>query len=232
MFATSSFMALRANAVSQRLRHRIATMARSNRETRMIETDRFAASLALAHEAHRHQKRKGTDIPYIAHPMAVAALVLEYGGSEDQAVAALLHDVIEDAGEAYAVRIGDAFGADVLAMVRACTDGTAESKAMARTREAKYADWRSRKLAYLQHLRALPADTPALLVSACDKLHNAHAVLDDFRLLGNVVFERFTARKNGTLWYYHELAGIFADKGILPARSLARIVATLETEAG
>jgi (p)ppGpp synthase/HD superfamily hydrolase len=93
----------------------------------MIEHDRLADALALAHEAHRTQKRKGTDIPYIAHPMAVASLVLTHGGSEDQAIAALLHDVIEDAGEAYAGRIHEAFGPDVLAMVRDCTDGSFEN---------------------------------------------------------------------------------------------------------
>jgi (p)ppGpp synthase/HD superfamily hydrolase len=197
----------------------------------MIEQDRLAAALALAHEAHRTQKRKGTDIPYIAHPMAVASLVLEYGGSEDQAIAALLHDTIEDGGEAYADRINEAFGAEVLAMVRDCTDGSFEHKAAARTPHAKYANWRERKLQYMQHLRTMPAESPSLLVSACDKLHNARAILADLRLLGDALFDRFTGRRDGTLWYYDELAGIFADKGVAPARSLNRAVTAMRAEA-
>lgn len=196
----------------------------------MIEHDRLAAALALAHDAHRIQKRKGTDIPYIAHPMAVASLVLEYGGSEDQAIAALLHDTVEDGGEAYAGRIGAAFGPGVLAMVRDCTDGSFEQKAAARTPHAKYAEWRVRKQAYMQHLRATPADSPALLVSACDKLHNARAILADLRLLGDALFDRFTGRRDGTLWYYDELSAIFADKGTAPARNLARAVAAMHAE--
>jgi (p)ppGpp synthase/HD superfamily hydrolase len=197
----------------------------------MIEQDRLARALALAHEAHRTQKRKGTDIPYIAHPMAVASLVLEHGGSEDQAIAALLHDTIEDGGEAYADRIGEAFGPEVLAMVRDCTDGSFEHKAAARTPHAKYANWRERKLQYMQHLRAMPADSPSLLVSVCDKLHNARAILADLRLLGDALFDRFTGRRDGTLWYYDELAGIFADKGVAPARSLNRAVTAMRAEA-
>ena len=196
----------------------------------MIEHDRLAAALALAHDAHRIQKRKGTDIPYIAHPMAVASLVLEYGGSEDQAIAALLHDTVEDGGEAYAGRIGAAFGPGVLAMVRDCTDGSFEQKAAAQTPHAKYAEWRVRKQAYMQHLRATPADSPALLVSACDKLHNARAILADLRLLGDALFDRFTGRRDGTLWYYDELSAIFADKGTAPARNLARAVAAMHAE--
>lgn len=196
----------------------------------MIEHDRLAAALALAHDAHRIQKRKGTDIPYIAHPMAVVSLVLEFGGSEDQAIAALLHDTIEDGGEAYADRIGEAFGRDVLAMVRDCTDGSFENKAAVRTPHAKYVEWKARKQAYMQHLRAMPAESPSLLVSACDKLHNARAILADLRLLGDALFDRFTGRRDGTLWYYEELAGIFADKGAVPARSLARAVTTMHAE--
>lgn len=193
----------------------------------MIEQDRLAAALAMAHAAHATQKRKGTDIPYISHPLAVAALVLEYGGSEDQAIGALLHDVIEDAGEEWADRIGAAFGPEVLAMVRDCTDGSFERKASARTREAKFTNWRSRKVAYLQHLRAMPKHSPALLVSACDKLHNARAIVADLRLLGDALFNRFTGRRAGTLWYYDELAGVFADKGVAPARSLVLAVAAM-----
>jgi len=197
----------------------------------MIEHDSLADALALAHEAHRTQKRKGTDIPYIAHPMAVASLVLTHGGSEDQAIAALLHDVIEDAGEAYAGRIHEAFGPDVLAMVRDCTDGSFENKSVARTPEAKFANWRTRKLAYIDHLNSMSAGSPALLVSACDKLDNARAILADLRLLGSALFERFTGRRDGTLWYYDQLAGIFLEKRVAPAAALNRAVVAMHAEA-
>ncbi|MGH8116102.1 MAG: HD domain-containing protein [Rhodanobacteraceae bacterium] len=198
----------------------------------MIEEDRLATALAMAHVAHREQKRKGTDIPYISHPLAVASLVLEFGGSEDQAIAAMLHDVLEDAGEGWADRIHEAFGAAVLAMVRDCTDGSFEHKAAARTREAKHTHWRRRKAEYLQHLHEMPADSPALLVSACDKLHNARAIVADLRLIGDIMFNRFTGRRTGTLWYYDELADVFADKRVAPARSLARAVQEMHAEAG
>src|SRR5690625_2013743 len=190
----------------------------------MLKQDRLAAALALAHDAHRTQKRKGTDIPYIAHPMAVASLVLEHGGSETQAMAALLHDAIEDGGADYDNRIGEAFGMDVLEMVRDCTDGTAEAKAAATTVEAKRAAWEARKLAYLDHMKAKPATTPSLLVSACDKLHNARAIVGDLETVGAEVFERFKAGREGTLWYYGELAHIFKAKNVPPAASLARAV--------
>lgn len=196
----------------------------------MLEDNRLATALAMAHAAHRDQMRKGTDIPYISHPLAVAALVLEYGGGEDQAIAALLHDVIEDAGEDWAERIGGAFGPRVLAMVRHCTDGSFEHKAAARTRQAKYTNWRERKTAYLQHLRVLPRNSPALLVSACDKLHNARAIVADLRLLGPSLFNRFTGRRDGTLWYYDELANIFADKGVAPAAAIVRAVKAMHGE--
>ncbi|HET8554476.1 MAG TPA: HD domain-containing protein [Rhodanobacteraceae bacterium] len=194
----------------------------------MLNEDRLGAALALAHDAHCAQKRKGTDIPYIAHPMAVASLVLEYGGTETQAMAALLHDAIEDGGADYDNRIGEAFGMDVLEIVRDCTDGTAEAKAVATTPEDKRAAWKARKLAYLKHLEAKPAATPSLLVSACDKLHNARAIVSDLHDVGVVVFERFKAGREGTLWYYGELARIFKTKDVAPADSLARAVDAMQ----
>ncbi len=193
----------------------------------MLKQDRLAAALALAHDAHRTQKRKGTDIPYIAHPMAVASLVLEHGGTETQAMAALLHDAIEDGGADYDNRIGEAFGMDVLEIVRDCTDGTAEAKAAATTPEARRTAWKARKQAYLEHLGNKPAHAPSLLVSACDKLHNARAIVSDLRDTGTEVFERFNTGRDGTLWYYGELARLFKEKGVAPAASLARAVDTM-----
>lgn len=197
----------------------------------MLLEDRLGAALALAHDAHRTQRRKGTDIPYISHPMAVASLVLEYGGTEIQAMAALLHDAIEDGGADYDNRIGEAFGMNVLEIVRDCTDGTAEAKAVASTPEDKYAAWKARKLAYLEHLRGKPADAPSVLVSACDKLHNARAIVNDLREVGSRVFDRFKAGREGTLWYYGELAQIFTEKGAAPAPNLAREVEAMQQAA-
>lgn len=197
----------------------------------MSNHDRLGRALALAHQAHRTQKRKGTDIPYISHPIAVSALTLEYGGNEDQAIAALLHDAIEDGGQAYAPLIEEAFGPDVLGMVLDCTDGTAENKTAAVTPEEKLTDWKTRKLTYLEHLRGKPPTTPSLLVSACDKLHNARAILFDFRKLGEPLFGRFTGNREGTLWYYDELATIFVAKQLAPSSSLRLIVDKLLREA-
>jgi len=197
----------------------------------MSHDDRFGRALSLAHEAHWNQKRKGTDIPYISHPMTVSALTLEYGGDEDQAIAALLHDAIEDGGAEYAARIGEAFGPRVLAIVQDCTDSTAESKAAAQTSGQKRLDWKARKLAYLARLRDKPSTAPSLLVTACDKLHNARAILADFRQQGEPLFNRFTAGRDGTLWYYGQLAAIFADKQVAPSASLQATVQALLEEA-
>lgn len=177
----------------------------------MTISTRLAKALALAEEAHDGQVRKGTTVPYIAHPMAVATLVLECGGNEDQAVAALLHDAIEDGGSAYAKRINAGFGREVLALVEACTDGTAESKAKPTTLAAKKADWKRRKLDYLKRLET--ADPLALLIMACDKLHNARAVVTDLEEIGLEVFDRFTTGRDGTLWYYSAAATSLRKRG-------------------
>ena len=194
----------------------------------ILHEDRLAAALALAHDAHRGQRRKGTDIPYISHPLAVSSLVLEYGGTETQAMAALLHDAIEDGGADYDNRIGEAFGMDVLEIVRDCTDGTAEAKAAATTSEDKHAAWKARKLAHLKHLETKAATAPSLLVSACDKLHNARAIVGDLHDVGIAVFERFKAGREGTLWYYGELVRIFRAKSVAPAANLARAVDAMQ----
>ncbi len=198
----------------------------------MLQEDRLADALALAHAAHRAQKRKGTDIPYISHPMAVAALVLEYGGTETQAVAALLHDVIEDGGEEYDNRIGEIFGLEVLEIVRDCTDGTAESRLPAVSPEDRHMAWEARKLAYLEHLETRPRTAPSLLVAACDKLHNARAIVADLHTVGGAVFDRFKAGREGTLWYYGELVRIFTARRVAPAASLAQAAEVMRRLAG
>ena len=151
---------------------------------------RLHIALDYVAEHHDGQLRKGTNIPYLARLLGVCALVLEYGGDEDQAIAGLLHDVIEDCGEQHRAIVRRTFGARVADIVEGCTDGVPD-------REGEKAPWRERKEAYLHHLRDAPRDT--LLVSACDKLHNARAIAGDLRSVGRDVFRRFKAGRDGTL---------------------------------
>ncbi|MGA0601518.1 HD domain-containing protein [Caulobacter sp. KR2-114] len=157
-------------------------------------------ALDYAAEAHQHQTRKGTTIAYLSHLMGVASLVIENGGDEGQAIAALLHDVIEDAGPEHEAQVRAAFGDRVAAIVLACTDGVPDAAGVK-------PPWRERKEAYLAHLETEVSED-ALLVSACDKLHNARAIAAD-AASGKDVFARFTGGKAGTLWYYDRLADIY-----------------------
>ncbi|HEU0196495.1 MAG TPA: HD domain-containing protein [Nevskiaceae bacterium] len=171
--------------------------------------DRYNQALKLAAEVHATQIRKGTvnavgfPLPYITHPVAVSALVQRYGGTEGQCCAALLHDTLEDGGPQYRDVIRTQFGEGVLAMVEACTDGTPDES-------GHKAPWKQRKTDYLAHLRDKTGD--AVLVSACDKLHNLRSINADRAELGDAVFERFTATKEQTLWYYGELVEILSAK--------------------
>lgn len=161
-------------------------------------TTRFDEALQYASNLHRQQKRKETQIPYMGHLMAVAALVIESGGDEDCAIAALLHDAPEDQGGLKTLdEIRTRFGGRVADIVAGCTD----------TFETPKPDWRPRKEAYLAHLRAASDDTR--LVSLADKLHNARSILADLQSVGSVVWDRFTGRKDGTLWYYRSLIEVF-----------------------
>lgn len=169
-------------------------VGRTHRWQRLAE----AASLALA--LHAEQRRKGTEVPYVAHLLSVAALVLEYGGNEEQAIAGLLHDVIEDVGAEQEVVIASRFGARVAAIVRGCTDADTIPKP----------PWRVRKEAYLHHLEHV--DTDVLLVSGCDKLHNARAIVGDLRTDGPAVFTRFNGGQAGTLWYYAAVAEVIGRR--------------------
>jgi len=143
---------------------------------------------------HAHQLRKGSKTPYIGHLLAVAALVLEHGGDEDQAIAGLLHDAIEDAGIEQEATILKRFGPRVAAIVRGCTDADVIPKP----------PWRARKEAYIEHLNEAGADV--LLVSAADKLHNARTVVIDLRRSGLSVYGRFKGGQEGTLWYYRTVS--------------------------
>lgn len=195
-------------------------------------TDRFTRALDHARIAHAAQVRKGSNIPYLYHPLAVASLVIEFGGDEDQAIAGLLHDVVEDCGQVHERIVRAQFGDRVANIVRACTDGTAEGKATVADPVAKREDWLRRKLMYIEHL--LGEDDDVLLVSACDKLHNARAITQDLEdpAVGARVFERFTGGRDRTLAYYQSLASIFAQRKIPVSAQLTAVVARMHELAG
>ena len=179
---------------------------------------RLADASALAFRIHAGQLRKGTVTPYVSHLLAVASIVLEHGGDEDQACAALLHDAIEDGGAEWETVIQDGFGPRVAGIVRACTDADTQPKP----------PWRARKETYLAHLEDEEPD--ALLVSAADKLHNARAIVSDLRTHGPGMFSRFNAGQDGTLWYYGALAEVFARRLPGPlARELSDTVVQMQS---
>lgn len=169
----------------------------------MLLSDTYAQALTYAAQAHDGQMRKGTDIPYIAHPIAVSALVIESGGNEIQAIAALLHDVIEDCGGHHGPEIERRFGGKVLHIVEGLTDGVPDQN-------GEKPEWRVRKEAYLDHLAHTDLDT--VLVSACDKVHNATAIADDHVTAGEKVFDRFSQPKAATIWYYRQLERVLAER--------------------
>ena len=185
-------------------------------------TPRFVEALQYAITAHGAQVRKGTDVTYVAHLLGVASLVLEHGGSEDEAIAGLLHDVIEDSGALHEAPIRQRFGAGVAGIVLGLTDSTNEQKAAFTTPEEKRADWKRRKETYLAQLAH--HDDRVLRVSCCDKLYNARAIVSDLHAIGFDVFRRFTGGTEGTLWYYAELAKVFEQRRVGPAAELIRTV--------
>lgn len=178
-------------------------------------TENIAQALALAVEAHNGQKRKGTNIPYLAHPMGVASIALDHGADEEQAMAALLHDAVEDGGPHYAKRIRDQFGDRVADIVEGCTDGVPDSS-------GKKEAWKPRKERYISHLQNATEDV--LLVSGSDKLHNARAIVEDLLRIGPAVFDRFTATQEQTIWYYETLSGVFSNRGTPVAKALSDTV--------
>jgi (p)ppGpp synthase/HD superfamily hydrolase len=159
---------------------------------------RFLRAFEFAAEKHKNQTRKASTIPYIAHLIGVASLVLEAGGDEDLAIAALLHDVVEDCGGAPMLQeVRRKFGARVAKVVDGCTDADTEPKP----------PWRERKEKYIQHLKKADVDTR--LVSAADKLNNVRSILSDYRAIGESVWSRFNGGREGTLWYYRTLRDQF-----------------------
>ena len=184
----------------------------------MSLSTRFEEALIYAVRLHAHQTRKGTGTPYVAHLLAVASIVLEHGASEDEAIAALLHDAAEDqGGRATLDEIRDRFGERVAEIVAGCTDSWTTPRPA----------WRRRKEATIAHLRT--ASASVRLVSAADKLHNARTILADYRTLGEAVWSRFNGGREGTLWYYRSLVDVMQDTGPAPIiEELARVVAELE----
>jgi len=185
-------------------------------------TERFDLALQVASGLHRDPMRKGTDIPYMAHLMAVSALVIEDGGTEDEAIAGLLHDAVEDqGGSATLEQISDEFGEPVAALVAAVSD----------TDQTPKPPWRERKEEYFVHLEA--ANSSVLRVSAADKLHNARSILLDFRVVGDALWDRFNAPMPDQVWYYRSLADIFNRRlGSPLSAELRRTVDELELAVG
>lgn len=181
-------------------------------------SSRFTEALIYATELHANQIRKGSGVPYIAHLLGVASIALEYGANEDEAIAALLHDAIEDqGGDATRQDIRRRFGDAVTAIVDGCTDSDVTPKP----------PWRSRKEAYIAHI---PTATRSVrLVSAADKLYNARSIVNDYRQIGDLIWERFKGGKEGSLWYYRSLVEAFRKPESTPVvEELDRVVLELE----
>ena len=185
----------------------------------MLSPD-FVDALSFAAQLHNAQTRKGTEIPYISHLLGVAGLVLEFGGSEDEAIAALLHDAVEDqGGQPTLDRIRRRFGQTVADIVDGCSDADVWPKP----------PWRARKEAYIAHIAG--ASSSIRLVSTADKIHNATAILRDYRRIGEAVWDRFKGGRDGTLWYYRALVDATRAAGQSAiVDELDRLVCELEAE--
>jgi (p)ppGpp synthase/HD superfamily hydrolase len=190
-------------------------------------SDRFDEAFLLASRLHARQRRKGSDTPYVAHLLAVTALVLEHGGTEDEAIAAILHDAVEDqGGQATLEKIRSRFGHEIAATVAGLTD----------TDEIHKPSWRPRKERYIAHLRTAPYSVR--LIAAADKLHNVRSVLNEYRVLGEAVWDKFTGGREGTLWFYAAVLATLQDAA-RPEETrlnaliaeLSEVVAVLEREA-
>jgi len=199
-------------------------------------SDAFDSALVLAHELHRRQKRKVSNVPYISHLLAVASLVIEDGGSEDEAIAALFHDSIEDQSHRYPggreqmrQDLERKFGPEVVRIVEACTENYLEQAARGGDRRAR---WRTLKEAYLRRLRS--ADLSVRRVSCADSLHNVRALIEDHRRMGEKIWLRFRAKsREDQLWLYDALAHVFLETGTgRLAEELNRAVDELCREAG
>lgn len=185
-----------------------------------MQSDRLNEAFAYASRVHQDQTRKGGDIPYLGHLMGVASNVIEYGGNEDEVIAALLHDAVEDQGGMKRLREIEAmFGPVVADIVKSCSDNTNWWKP----------PWTDRKQAYLKHLETETSRSDRL-VSAADKLYNIRTIIADYHVVGEQLWKRFAGGKAGTVWYYRSLADTFLRLGPARiARELDRRVRELES---
>ncbi|MBC8504584.1 MAG: HD domain-containing protein [Anaerolineales bacterium] len=179
---------------------------------------RFEEALLYATQLHARQTRKRTATPYIAHLLSVAALVMESGGGEDETIAALLHDAVEDQGGKKTLKeIQRRFGNNVADIVLSCTDAYTFPKP----------PWQERKESYIDHLKE--ASPESRRVSLADKLHNARSILRDLRLCGEETWEKFNGGKEGTLWYYRTLLEVFKDlESNFMVDELERVISEIE----
>ncbi len=188
-------------------------------------TERFEKALVLATQLHARQVRKVVGVPYVSHLLGVTSIVLDHGADEDEAIAALLHDAVEDQGGPETLaRIDREFGPRVAAIVDGCTD----------TDETPKPPWQQRKEAYIARVRAGDEEhgRSIRLVSCADKLHNARSVLNDHYRIGEEVWQRFAGGKAGTLWYYRALHDAYTSFGESPLiKELNRVVTELEQRA-
>ena len=181
-------------------------------------TSRFETALVYATQLHSQQKRKGSGIPYISHLLSVTALVLEDGGDEDQAIAALLHDAIEDqGGDKTRQEIRAKFGDRVVDIVNGCTDSEVIPKP----------PWKERKQKYIEKMRH--ATPEVRRVSMADKLHNARSILAEYRQQGDEVWTKFKGGKAGTLWYFESLLEVDKDSSFLK-QEFQRAIKELKAE--
>lgn len=189
----------------------------------MPYSERFEHALILANRLHANQFRKGTNVPYLTHLLAVAAIVGETGGSEDQVIAALLHDAPEDQGGLEILElIRSKFGETVARIVVGCSD----------TFETPKPPWKARKDAHLLHLKT-DNDQETLLVVLADKLHNARTIVDDLKIHGPETLNRFTGGIEGTIWYYRAIVELLAELLDIPAvERLKEIVVEMERLSG
>ena len=189
----------------------------------MVLSPRFEQALHYACLIHSGQLRKGTSVPYLAHLLSVAGLALEYGADEDEAIAALLHDAVEDAGgKARAADLRARFGDRVAEIVAGCTDTDTTPKP----------PWQARKAAYIAGLSTVSES--ARLVSCCDKLHNARSIVSDLRIHRDRVWQKFAGGKEGSLWYYTTLCGEYRRLNVHPplVEELERTLAVMQQLAG
>ena len=159
-----------------------------------LDLDKYLEAYTYSYKLHKKQMRKGSNIPYFTHLSSVSNLIIENNGTTTQAIAGLLHDAVEDQGGAKTLAIiKKKFGPKVAKIVDQCSDTTIEPKP----------PWKERKIKYIQNIKNKTQDT--LLVSLCDKYHNASCILSDYQKVGERMWDRFTASKQETFWYYESL---------------------------